>query len=105
MYDPNGTKVELDFDAAKAEGIEPEITTEKLGRGNKDRTHHARHRMSIALAAHSIATAGSALGLVAAFALRVIRGPEDNPYRISTDYLPPRRDLVSRGAPGRGLDF
>ena len=30
MYDPNGIKVELNFDAAEAEGIEPEITAEKL---------------------------------------------------------------------------
>ena len=30
MYDPNGIKVELNFDATEAEGIEPEITAEKL---------------------------------------------------------------------------
>jgi hypothetical protein len=30
MYDPNGIKVELNFDAAEAQGIEPEITAEKL---------------------------------------------------------------------------
>ena len=30
MYDPNGIKVELNFDAAEAVGIEPEITAEKL---------------------------------------------------------------------------
>ena len=30
MYDPNGIKVELNFDAAEAAGIEPEITAEKL---------------------------------------------------------------------------
>ncbi|HTP94355.1 MAG TPA: VOC family protein [Burkholderiales bacterium] len=30
MYDPNGIKVELNFDAAEAEGIDPEITAEKL---------------------------------------------------------------------------
>ena len=30
MYDPNGIKVELNFDAAEAEGLEPEITAEKL---------------------------------------------------------------------------
>ena len=30
MYDPNGVKVELNFDAAEAQGIEPEITAEKL---------------------------------------------------------------------------
>jgi len=30
MYDPNGIKVELNFDAAEARGIEPEITAEKL---------------------------------------------------------------------------
>jgi len=30
MYDPNGVKVELNFDAAEAEGIEPEITADRL---------------------------------------------------------------------------
>jgi len=30
VYDPNGIKVELNFDAAEAEGIEPEVTAEKL---------------------------------------------------------------------------
>jgi hypothetical protein len=30
MVDPNGIKVELNFDAAEAEGLEPEITAEKL---------------------------------------------------------------------------
>jgi hypothetical protein len=30
MYDPNGIKVELNFDAAEAQGIEPEVTAEKL---------------------------------------------------------------------------
>jgi catechol 2,3-dioxygenase-like lactoylglutathione lyase family enzyme len=30
MYDPNGIKVELNFDSAEAVGIEPEITAEKL---------------------------------------------------------------------------
>ena len=30
MVDPNGIKVELNFDAAEAQGIEPEITAEKL---------------------------------------------------------------------------
>ncbi len=30
MYDPNGIKVELNFDSAEARGIEPEITAEKL---------------------------------------------------------------------------
>ena len=30
MYDPNGIKVELNFDAAEAQGIEPQITAEKL---------------------------------------------------------------------------
>lgn len=30
MYDPNGIKVELNFDAAEAVGLEPEITAEKL---------------------------------------------------------------------------
>jgi len=30
LYDPNGIKVELNFDAAEAVGIEPEITAEKL---------------------------------------------------------------------------
>ncbi|MGB7541105.1 MAG: VOC family protein [Burkholderiales bacterium] len=30
LYDPNGIKVELNFDAAEAEGIDPEITAEKL---------------------------------------------------------------------------
>lgn len=31
LFDPNGIKVELNFDAAEAAGIEPEITAEKLG--------------------------------------------------------------------------
>ena len=30
MVDPNGVKVELNFDAAEAEGLDPEITAEKL---------------------------------------------------------------------------
>jgi hypothetical protein len=30
MYDPDGVKVELNFDAAEAEGLDPEITAEKL---------------------------------------------------------------------------
>jgi catechol 2,3-dioxygenase-like lactoylglutathione lyase family enzyme len=30
MFDPNGIKVELNFDAAEAEGLEPEITAEKF---------------------------------------------------------------------------
>src|SRR5207248_831577 len=30
MFDPNGIKVELNFDAAEAEGLEPEVTAEKL---------------------------------------------------------------------------
>jgi catechol 2,3-dioxygenase-like lactoylglutathione lyase family enzyme len=30
MYDPNGIKVELNFDAAEAVGLEPEVTAEKL---------------------------------------------------------------------------
>jgi hypothetical protein len=30
MYDPNGIKVELNFDAAEAVGMEPEVTAEKL---------------------------------------------------------------------------
>jgi len=30
LFDPNGVKVELNFDAAEAVGIEPEITAEKL---------------------------------------------------------------------------
>src|SRR5438309_10925365 len=30
MVDPNGIKVELNFDAAEAQGMEPEITAEKL---------------------------------------------------------------------------
>ena len=30
MYDPNGIKVELNFDAAEAVGTEPEVTAEKL---------------------------------------------------------------------------
>jgi len=30
MVDPNGIKVELNFDAAEAQGIDPEITAEKL---------------------------------------------------------------------------
>jgi hypothetical protein len=30
MYDPNGIKVELNFDAAEAIGIEPQVTAEKL---------------------------------------------------------------------------
>jgi catechol 2,3-dioxygenase-like lactoylglutathione lyase family enzyme len=29
MFDPNGIKIELNFDAAEAEGLEPEITAEK----------------------------------------------------------------------------
>jgi len=33
MYDPNGIKVELNFDAAEAEGLEPEITAAKLAAG------------------------------------------------------------------------
>jgi hypothetical protein len=33
MYDPNGIKVELNFDAAEAEGLEPEVTAEKLAAG------------------------------------------------------------------------
>jgi hypothetical protein len=33
MVDPNGIKVELNFDAAEAEGLEPEITAEKLAAG------------------------------------------------------------------------
>jgi catechol 2,3-dioxygenase-like lactoylglutathione lyase family enzyme len=32
MHDPNGIKVELNFDAAEAEGLEPEVTAEKLAR-------------------------------------------------------------------------
>jgi len=32
MFDPNGIKVELNFDAAEAEGIEPEVTAEKLAK-------------------------------------------------------------------------
>jgi catechol 2,3-dioxygenase-like lactoylglutathione lyase family enzyme len=32
MFDPNGIKVELNFDAAEAEGLEPEVTAEKLAR-------------------------------------------------------------------------
>ena len=32
MYDPNGIKVELNFDAAEAQGLDPEITAEKLVR-------------------------------------------------------------------------
>ena len=35
MYDPNGIKVELNFDAAEAQGIEPEITAEKLAAREK----------------------------------------------------------------------
>jgi catechol 2,3-dioxygenase-like lactoylglutathione lyase family enzyme len=31
MFDPNGIKVELNFDAAEAEDMEPDITGEKLG--------------------------------------------------------------------------
>lgn len=31
LFDPNGIKVELNFDAAEVAGIEPEITAEKLG--------------------------------------------------------------------------
>ena len=30
LFDPNGIKVELNFDAAEAAGIEPEISAEKL---------------------------------------------------------------------------
>jgi catechol 2,3-dioxygenase-like lactoylglutathione lyase family enzyme len=32
MVDPDGIKVELNFDAAEAEGLEPEITAAKLAR-------------------------------------------------------------------------
>lgn len=32
LYDPNGIKVELNFDAAEARGMEPEVTAEKLAR-------------------------------------------------------------------------
>jgi catechol 2,3-dioxygenase-like lactoylglutathione lyase family enzyme len=32
MFDPNGIKVELNFDAAEAERLEPEVTAEKLAR-------------------------------------------------------------------------
>jgi catechol 2,3-dioxygenase-like lactoylglutathione lyase family enzyme len=32
MLDPNGIKVELNFDAAEAHGVEPEVTAEKLAR-------------------------------------------------------------------------
>jgi catechol 2,3-dioxygenase-like lactoylglutathione lyase family enzyme len=32
MVDPNGIKVELNFDAAEAGGLEPEVTAEKLAR-------------------------------------------------------------------------
>jgi catechol 2,3-dioxygenase-like lactoylglutathione lyase family enzyme len=35
MYDPNGIKVELNFDAAEAQGVEPEITAEKLAAREK----------------------------------------------------------------------
>ena len=35
MYDPNGIKVELNFDAAEAQGLEPEITAEKLAARGK----------------------------------------------------------------------
>lgn len=38
MYDPNGVKVELNFDAAEAEGIEPEITAQKLAARNPARS-------------------------------------------------------------------
>jgi len=34
MYDPNGIKVELNFDAAEAVGFEPEITAEGLAGRN-----------------------------------------------------------------------
>jgi hypothetical protein len=30
LFDPNGIKVEINFDAAEAEGMEPEITGAKL---------------------------------------------------------------------------
>jgi catechol 2,3-dioxygenase-like lactoylglutathione lyase family enzyme len=33
MFDPNGIKVELNFDAAEAEGLDPEVTAERLVRG------------------------------------------------------------------------
>ena len=33
MVDPNGIKVELNFDAVEAEGLEPEVTAEKLAAG------------------------------------------------------------------------
>jgi hypothetical protein len=33
MFDPNGIKVELNFDAAEAEGLDPEVTAERLARG------------------------------------------------------------------------
>jgi catechol 2,3-dioxygenase-like lactoylglutathione lyase family enzyme len=33
MFDPNGIKVELNFDAAEAEGIEPEVTGARLTAG------------------------------------------------------------------------
>jgi catechol 2,3-dioxygenase-like lactoylglutathione lyase family enzyme len=32
MLDPNGIKVELNFDAAEAQGLEPEVTAEKLAK-------------------------------------------------------------------------
>ena len=35
FYDPNGIKVELNFDAAEAAGIEPEVTAEKLAARGK----------------------------------------------------------------------
>ena len=35
MFDPNGIKVELNFDAAEAQGMEPEITAEKWARKNR----------------------------------------------------------------------
>lgn len=35
LYDPNGVKVELNFDAAEAVGVEPEITAEKLAAKRK----------------------------------------------------------------------
>src|ERR1041384_1826062 len=38
MVDPNGIKVELNFDAAEAQGMEPEITAEKFARKNRERS-------------------------------------------------------------------
>jgi hypothetical protein len=35
MFDPNGVKVELNFDAAEAGGREPEVTAEKLARRSR----------------------------------------------------------------------